>query len=187
MTTMGERAAAAAGDILAALGGVAEADHAGAVDAIAGARRIACAGVGREGLMMRALTMRLFHLGLDAHVAGDMTTPPLGPGDLLVVSAGPGDFAMIRALVGVARAAGAGTLALTARADGAVPALCDRVAVLPAQTMADDTTAPAPSILPMGSVYEGALFLWGELLVLDLAARLGRDPSEMRARHTNLE
>ena len=35
------------------------------------AGRITCYGVGREGLMMKALCMRLMHLGLNAHVAGD--------------------------------------------------------------------------------------------------------------------
>src|SRR5215475_8539245 len=56
------------------------------------AKRIACYGVGREGLMIKALCMRLMHLGLDAHMVGDMTTPPLGDGDLLMLSAGPGEF-----------------------------------------------------------------------------------------------
>src|SRR5271165_830838 len=65
------------------------------------ARRIACYGVGREGLMMKALCMRLMHLGLNAHVVGDMTTPPVGKGDLLLVSAGPGSFSTVLALLGV--------------------------------------------------------------------------------------
>ena len=39
-------------------------------------------GQGRTGLVMQALAMRLYHLGLDAHVAGAMTTPPVGAGDL---------------------------------------------------------------------------------------------------------
>ena len=59
------------------------------------AGRITCYGVGREGLMMKALCMRLMHLGLNAHVAGDMTTPPIGKGDLLLVSAGPGSFSTV--------------------------------------------------------------------------------------------
>ena len=67
------------------------------------ARRIACYGVGREGLMMKALCMRLMHLGLDAHVVGDMTVPPVGKGDLLLLSAGPGSFSTVLALLGVAR------------------------------------------------------------------------------------
>jgi 6-phospho-3-hexuloisomerase len=69
------------------------------LDAILAAKSIAIHGLGREGLQMRGLAMRLAHLGLDAHVVGDMTTPPLGEGDLLVVSAGPGDFATINALM----------------------------------------------------------------------------------------
>jgi 6-phospho-3-hexuloisomerase len=154
-------------------------------DAIADARRIALCGVGREGLMMRALAMRLHHLGLDAHVVGDMSAPPLGRGGLLIASAGPGDFSTVRALVGVARKAGAQVACVTAQPGGAVPALCDPVVVLPAQTMADDREAPGA--LPMGSVYEGAMFVAFEALVLMLRDRLGVGAAAMRARHTNLE
>lgn len=56
----------------------------------------------REGLMMRALAMRLFHLGCDAHVVGDMTLPPVGKGDLLLVSAGPGHIVSVANLAGIA-------------------------------------------------------------------------------------
>ena len=66
---------------------------------IADAGRIATYGAGREGLMMRALCMRLFHLGLDVHVVGDMTTPPVGPGDLFLVSVGPGYLSTAQALM----------------------------------------------------------------------------------------
>src|SRR5204862_1386213 len=102
------------------------------------AARIACYGVGREGLMTRALCMRLMHLGLDAHVVGDMTTPPLGDGDLLLTSAGPGRFSTVLALLGVARDAEARTLVVTAQPDGEAPRQADVVIELPAQTMADD-------------------------------------------------
>src|SRR3954454_12447252 len=91
------------------------------IDEIRRARRICLYGVGREGLMMRAFAMRLYHMGLDAHVVGDMTTPPAGPGDLLIVSAGPGAFSTVLGLLGVARAAGARTHCVTAQPDGAAP------------------------------------------------------------------
>ncbi|HBG98467.1 MAG TPA: 6-phospho-3-hexuloisomerase [Rhodobacteraceae bacterium] len=162
----------------------------GAADAMAGpilsANRIALYGVGREGLMMKALAMRLYHMGLDAHVVGDMTTPPLGPGDLLIVSAGPGHFSTVGALMGVARDAGAQTLCVTAQPDGACPQAADHVVHLPAQTMADDTDGSA-SILPMGSLYEAAQLLFFEILVLNLRARKGVTPEAMRGFHTNLE
>lgn len=150
------------------------------------ARRIACYGVGREGLMMRALCMRLMHLGLDAHMVGDMTTPPLGGGDLLLASAGPGRFSTVLALLGVARAAGARTAVVTAQPDGEAPRQADLVVHLPAQTMADDR-AGAASVLPMGSLYEAVQLLFFDVVSIRLRERLGQDPAEMRARHTNLE
>src|SRR5438876_4224756 len=102
------------------------------------ARRIACYGVGREGLMMKALCMRLMHLGLDAHVVGDMTVPPISSGDLLLASAGPGEFSTVLALMRVAHGAGARTLVVTAEPQGLAAREADVVIHLPAQTMAHD-------------------------------------------------
>ncbi len=155
--------------------------------AIAGAGQIVCYGVGREGLMMRALAMRLYHLGLNAHVVGDMSAPPVGPGDLLIVSAGPGAFSTVAALMGVAKRAGATTACVTAQPQGDAPRAADHVLTIPAQTMADDQAPNPASVLPMGSLFEGAQFLVFELMILHLRDVLGVRPEAMRARHTNLE
>ncbi|WP_102109946.1 SIS domain-containing protein [Oceaniglobus roseus] len=155
-------------------------------ETLAGAGPIVCYGVGREGLMMRALAMRLFHLGLDAHVVGDMTAPALGRGGVLLVSAGPGQFSTVAALAGVAKEAGAKVVCFTATPSGAVPRGADMAVHLPAQTMANDRGA-APSVLPMGSLYEALMFLFFELVILELRDRIGVTPEAMRARHTNLE
>lgn len=45
----------------------------------------------------------------------------------------------------------------------------------------------AASALPMGSLYEGAMFVLFEAMVDDLARRLGKSAQHMRARHTNME
>jgi len=150
------------------------------------AHRLALYGVGREGLMMKSLAMRLFHLGLDAHVVGDMTTPPVAKGDLLIVSAGPGTFATVQGLIAVARSAGAAILCVTAQPHGSAAKAADHVVHLEAQTMADDQ-AGGESVLPMGSLYEASQFLFFELVILALRDRLGLDPAAMRAHHTNLE
>jgi len=157
-----------------------------AVAAIAAAERIALYGVGREGLQIKGFAMRLFHLGRHAAMVGDMTTPPVGPGDLLIVSAGPGEFSTVLALMGVAKDAGAKTLVVTAQALGAAAKRADVVLPVPAQTMADDT-GPATSVLPMGSLYEGAQYILFEVMILKLRDRLGVTPDAMRANHTNLE
>lgn len=156
------------------------------IEALAAAGKIVLYGVGREGLMMKALAMRLYHMGLDAHVAADMTTPPVGKGDMLVVSAGPGYFSTVEALMTTAQKSGARTACFTAQPEGAVPQKADLVVVLPAQTMAVDNTSPS-SILPMGSLYEGVQYLFYEYLVLLLRDFKGVNPEDMRSRHTNLE
>lgn len=173
-------------EISACLANVDPAEFEAAVSRIAGAGRIALYGVGREGLQIKGLAMRLFHLGLAASVVGDMTAPPIGPGDLLIVSAGPGDFSTIAALMGVAREAGAATLLVTAEPAGGAAQRADTVLTVPAQTMASDQGASA-SVLPMGSLYEGALYVLFELIVLAVRDRIGITPAAMRANHTNLE
>ncbi len=155
-------------------------------DEILNAHRVFCYGVGREGLMMKALCMRLMHLGIDAHVVGDMTTPPLGRGDLLLVSAGPGEFSTVLALMGVAKRSEGRVLVVTAQPSGLAAQQADTVIHLPAQTMANDTTSPN-SILPMGSLYEAAQLIFFDLITIILRERTGQTPEMMRRRHTNLE
>lgn len=157
-----------------------------AVDEIARAKRIVLYGVGREGLQVKGFCMRLYHLGRDAAMVGDMTTPPIGSGDLLIVSAGPGRFATVEALMGVARRAGTRTLVVTAQPDGACATAADVVLTIPAQTMADDR-GEGVSVLPMGSLYEGAQYILFEVMILKLRERLGVTMEAMRANHTNME
>jgi 6-phospho-3-hexuloisomerase len=156
------------------------------VERIAKARHVSVFGCGREGLQIRGLAMRLFHLGRSVSVVGDMTTPHIGRGDLFLVTAGPGTLPTALALTGVARIAGARVVCITADPEGAVPQESDDVLVLPAQTMATDQM-PGASSLSMGSVYEGGLFLLFEIIVMKLKLRLGVSDQTMRARHTNLE
>jgi 6-phospho-3-hexuloisomerase len=157
-----------------------------AVDEIAKADKVALYGVGREGLQIKGFAMRLFHLGRKASVVGDMTTPHLGRGDLLIVTAGPGHFPTVEALMGVAKRDGARTLVVTAQPDGACARAADVVLPVPAQTMADDS-GPSVSVLPMGSLFEGAQYVLFEVMILMLRDRLGVTPEAMRSNHTNLE
>ena len=157
-----------------------------AVSRIAKARHIVVLGCGRERLQIMGFAMRLFHMGRDVAVAGDMTTPPLGEGDLLLATSGPGELASINALIQVAQDAGAEVLLITAQPASRAAALADVVLTLPAQTMANDERQQEP-VLPMGSAYEGALFVLFEVMVLKLLDRLGMTFDDMRANHTNLE
>lgn len=153
---------------------------------IIAARRIAFYACGRERLQIMGFCMRLFHMGFDVAMVGDMTTPHIGKGDLLFTICGPGYVSTTSALMGVARQSGARTAVVTAVPDGATSRLGDRILLLPAQTMANDQ-GQAASVLPMGSLFEGALFILFEVMVLKLMAMQDIGYDDMRARHTNLE
>lgn len=152
---------------------------------IAGANVVASYAGGREGLVMKGLTMRLFHAGLDAHSVGEMTCPAVGPGDLLILSCGPGNISMVEALAGVAKKAGARILYFTAEPENSPASLADKVVVVNAQTMANDTGSAA--VLPMGSGYEIALFVFVDLITNRVRGLRAESAEEMRGRHTNLE
>jgi 6-phospho-3-hexuloisomerase len=181
MTTMRD----AADELATAVGRMDDGMLEPALEAIAGADRLMLYGCGREGLMMRALAMRLHHLGQQVCMQGDMSAFPLGPGDLFVCAAGPGELPTSSTLCRVAQAAGARVLVVTAEPEGATSRLADELLVIPAQTMANDVGSDA--VLPMGSLFEGAMFLVFEVLVLRLRDVLGETSETMRARHTNME
>jgi 6-phospho-3-hexuloisomerase len=157
--------------------------------AILQARRIVCHGVGREGLMMRALAMRLMHLGFEAHATGEMSTPPLNAGDLLIASAGPGNLATVIALMSVARNAGARVMLVTAQPGGKAAQIADDVIILPAQTLADgaEGSGSSSSVLTMGSLFELVQHLFFDLIALDLQEQTDQSEEQLRRRHTNLE
>jgi len=81
------------------------------IAAIAGARRIALYGQGRTGLVMQGLTMRLYHLGREAHFVGAMNAPPLRAG--AATAAGT--------LTGWPAAAASRSIAVMAAAPGRAP------------------------------------------------------------------
>jgi len=131
--------------------------------------------------------MRLFHLGVDVAMQGDMTTPPISHGDLFFTSAGPGELSTVTALMKTARSASAYVVFMTAEPDTASAELADIVLCIPAQTMASDQAGGDRSVLPMGSLYEGAMFLLFEIMALKLRDLLEVSPEVMRANHTNME
>ena len=158
-----------------------------AIELIVRSQKIVVFAGGREKLQIMGFAMRMFHMGLDISVEGDMTTPPIGKGDLLIVSAGTGYISTALALMEVAKTSCASTLMITAQPSGKCSTHADFILELPAQTMADDQGEKRSSVLPMGSLYEGALFILFEVMVLRLIDKLNINSEFMRSNHTNME
>jgi 6-phospho-3-hexuloisomerase len=144
------------------------------------AKRVALYGVGRNGLVLQAFAMRLMHLGIDAHFVGQLSAPPVAPGDLVLAAVALGRLPTADAVLAAARKADARTLVITARPN--LVDAADTVIELPAQTMAD----PPRSVLPLGSAFELALSLLCDLCAVELMQRLNRSNGDLLARHANL-
>jgi 6-phospho-3-hexuloisomerase len=144
------------------------------------APRVFLCGSGRNGLILQALTMRLTHVGIEAHFVGQLSTPPAKTGDLVIAGVALGRLPTMDAILATARVHGARTLVISARPQ-LVP-IADVVIELPAQTMAD----PMTSVLALGSPFELALSIFCDLAVAELMQRLGRTNDELLARHANL-
>jgi 6-phospho-3-hexuloisomerase len=167
------------------LAAVSEAEIAVAQRMILTANRVFLTGAGRTGLALKMIAMRLMHLGLAVHVAGDATTPAIGPGDLLLVASGSGTTAGPVHAAEVAVKTGARVLALTATPASRLGTLAKALVVIPAAAKQDHGGT-------ISEQYAGALFEQSVLLVMDamfqaLWHERGESAEELWKRHANLE
>jgi 6-phospho-3-hexuloisomerase len=155
--------------------------------AITDAPRVFVSGAGRSGWVARCLAMRLMHLGRAVHVVGDATAARIRPGDLLLACTGSGETPAVLGHVDAARRA-AGTVAvITACPDSTAAKEADLMIHLPAPTPKALGSSQSQSVQPMGTLFEQSLLIFGDVLVMLLADRLGQSPNQMWQRHTNLE
>ena len=150
--------------------------------------RIFVAGRGRSGLQMSGFAMRLMHMGLAVHVVGDVTTPGIAAGDLLVIGSGSGYTASLAGYATRARDLGARVALITAAEHSPIGDAADCVVRMDAPTpKLPQNYDISASILPMGSLFELALGLLLDLVILQLMRDLTIDGARMFARHANLE
>lgn len=156
------------------------------IEAIDNAKRIILIGVGREGLATRAFTMRLMHMGIDAHWIWDDTTPSIGHGDLLIATSGCGEIGHIHYVVETAEKRGAKIALVTGDPHKKTAKLADFILFVPASVYLG-TANVVPSVQPMGNLFEQALLITFDMIVMTLRDRKGISSEVMEKRHRNLE
>ncbi|WP_119068603.1 6-phospho-3-hexuloisomerase [Aggregatilinea lenta] len=154
---------------------------------ILGAPRVFVAGKGRSGLMMRGFAMRLMHLGLQAHVVDDVTTPGIVAGDLLLIGSGSGRTPSLVRYAEIAAAQGAPIALLTIAEQSPVRDYATWTVRIPAHSPKLADGGGVSSALPMGSQFECALNLLLDLVTVQLMADMQVEEPDMVARHANLE
>jgi len=152
---------------------------------VATAERVFLTGAGRSGLVLRMAAMRLMHLGLTVHVAGDTTTPAITDGDLLVVASGSGTTSGVVKAAQTALAAGAQVAAITTNPSSAVAELADALVVIPAAQKTDHGSNLSRQY--SGSLFEQSLFLVTESVFQTLWEATAEPAEKLWLRHANLE
>ena len=162
---------------------VSEAEIKNLIAEIERAKTIQLFALGRMQASMRAFAMRLKHMGFDAYVVFDTTTPVLGKGDLLIVNCAV--TAVDLNIIRLAKKAGARVCLITAHPENEQGRMADLCVLVPGQIFG---TAPEiRSIQPMASLLEQALLLFEDIVVMLLMEKRGVSTREMQQRHTNLE
>jgi 6-phospho-3-hexuloisomerase len=152
------------------------------------AARIFVAGAGRSGLCMRALGMRLMHLGKTVYVVGEITTPSIAATNLLILASGSGRTASLLAIAGQALRHNARILLFTTNATSPMAELADHLVVIPAPSLnMTDGVRGTISAQPLGTLFEQSLFILCDSLILRMMRRSGVCAAQMFERHANLE
>lgn len=156
-----------------------------AAQAILSAPRVLTSGAGRSGLALKMAAMRLMHLGLTVHVAGEVTTPAVGAEDLLMVASGSGTTAGAVLAAQVAKKVGAKLLVITTAPESPLGQLADTVLIIPAATKQDH--AGTQSQQYAGALFEQAVLLLTDALFWGMWQQRGESAEQLWPRHANLE
>lgn len=149
------------------------------------ARRVFVLGLGRSGLALQMTGMRLMHVGLTVHVVGDVTTPAIGAGDVLLVASGSGTTGgIVRATENAVRAH-AHVVSITA--DPASPVARASVATVTVPAAGKRDRSGERSAQYAGSLFEQSVVVIGDAIFHTLWAASGATADDLWPRHANLE
>ncbi len=163
-------------DMARCIGAVDQAPVRRLVGLLAERRRVTLIGTGRSGAMLRAMAVRLGHLGIEA-AFGEAT-----PGGLVLVGSGSGATPVPLEQVRAARKLGVTLAAITAAPGSPIAQAADLVIHIPAPVRPD---ADTPHTLR--SLFEECLLLVCDLACRMLQDRLALSPEAMQARHSPSE
>ncbi|CAG7856029.1 3-hexulose-6-phosphate synthase / 6-phospho-3-hexuloisomerase [biofilm metagenome] len=154
----------------------------GLTDMLDGANRIFVSGAGRSGLVGRFFAMRLVHSGYDTSMVGEVVTPSINAGDLLIVISGSGETEQLIAFTKKAQSVGAKILLICSKATSTIGDMADAVFQIGRTEQYSKVVG-----MPMGTVFELSTLSFLEGAISHIIHDKGIPEEIMRARHANLE
>ncbi len=149
-------------------------------------KRIYLFALGRALLAGRALIMRLMHMGFEAYVVGDLTTPSFCEGDFLIILSASGETDISLVIAEKAKKFKGDIALITSMPESRLGKMADNIVKIPSQTKDIDISAPA-SIHPMATTYEQSMLLLFDIAVLMIMKQKNISVDSMRKLHANLE
>ena len=146
------------------------------------AGRIFIGGAGRSLLVSRFFAMRLVHAGYNVSMIGEVVTPAIKAGDLLILVSGSGCTETLLPFVKKANSVGAKLAVVSMKAKSPMAEVAD----LNIQ-IGNDNSFPLTKGMPMGSQFELSALVFLEALIADNIFAKGLTEECMRAIHANLE
>lgn len=146
------------------------------------ARRIFIAGAGRSRLVGNFFAMRLVHGGYDVSVVGEIVTPSIKAGDLLIIISGSGETEQLIAFTKSARKVGANIVLISAKSDSTIGDMADAVFQIGRAEQYGKVRG-----MPMGTVFELSTLFFLEAIISHIIHDKGIPEEVMRERHANLE
>ncbi|EAV47243.1 SIS domain-containing protein [Methylophilaceae bacterium] len=144
--------------------------------------RIFVGGAGRSLLVARFFAMRLVHCGYQVNMPGEIVTPAIVPGDLLIVISGSGGTKTLLPMLETAKAKGAKIIVISMKASSAMSDLADYTV-----QVGNDNSFPLTKGLPMGTAFELSTLVYLEAVIGEIVFDKDLTEEGMRAIHANLE
>ncbi|WP_457555148.1 6-phospho-3-hexuloisomerase [Candidatus Pyrohabitans sp.] len=165
------------------------------IDAIISARKVFVYGAGRSGLVAKAFAMRLMHLGINVFVVGEIITPAIEQEDLLITISGSGETTSVVNAGKIAKNVGAKVALITTFPNSSLGRLADIVVVVKGRTKLSgekdfvmrQIKGEHYPLAPLGTLFEIAVLIFLDALIVELMVRLGKTEEEMRTRHATIE
>ena len=146
------------------------------------AARIFITGAGRSKLVGNFFAMRLVHGGYNVNVVGEIVTPSIQQGDLLIVISGSGETEQLVAFTKSAKKIGAKIMLISAQSKSTIGDMADGVFQIGRSDLYGKVVG-----MPMGTVFELSTLLFLESTISHIIHEKGIPEEIMRSRHANLE
>lgn len=146
------------------------------------AKRIFISGAGRSKLVGNFLGMRLMHSGYAVSMVGEIVTPSIKNGDLLIVISGSGETEQLVAFTNKAKSVGAKVVLICSKSESTIGDLSDGVFQIGKQGIYDKVKG-----MPMGTAFELSTLCFLEAVISHIIWEKGISEEKMRERHANME